>query len=397
MLTDTKVRSIKPQDKKKKYFDRDGLYLLVSPTGKKYWKMKYSFMDKANTYSYGQYPQYSLQEARVEHIRLQRLLNEGKDPNGEKMEAKRKAKQDFSNTFYPIADEWFDNNKANWTKKHQQKVWNRLKKYAFPIIGNKPIKKIQALEILNEVIRPIEKNGLNETAHKLYGNIVSIFRFAVLTQRLEYNPIGDLGSVLQPIRTKHRPSIAIDELPKLLQLLDNHNTYESDKIAIKILLHCFVRPSELRKSKWEYVNFSRRQWVIPAELMKMKREHIVPLSNQVLKLLKQLYSYTGKNEYLLPTKNFIKHPYMNENHLNCLLKEIGYKDRHCAHGFRSLASTTLNELKPEWADVIEIQLAHIEQNQVRRAYNRAKYLHQREQLMQFWSDHIESLLDDVCL
>lgn len=390
MLTDVKIKNLKPLDKPKKYFDRDGLYLLVSPTGKKYWKIKYQHLGNYNTYSIGQYPHYSLSDARTKLFNTQKMLNEGKDPNADKVAQKLKAKQLLDNTFSLLAKEWYDSNKGKWTPKHQQKVWNRLERYALPVIGNKPVTEIIALNILNGIIRQLEKEKLFETAHKLLGNISAVFRLAVITNRLKYNPIEGLRCVLQPIPQKNRPSIHIDELPELIELLNASDAAYENKIAIKLLMLTFMRPVELRKSKWEYVDFDKMQWVIPAEIMKMRKEHIVPISIQQMRLLEQLHKLTGNSEYLFPTKHFMKEPHMNVNTMNDLLKKLGYKDKHCAHGFRSLASTTLNELKPEWADVIETQLAHIEQNKVRRAYNRAKYLPQRIELMQFWSDAIHS-------
>lgn len=394
MLTGTKIRNLKPTDKNKKYFDIDGLYLLVTPKGKKYWKIKYSFLSSPNIYSLGQYPHYSLQEAREELIKIRRLINEGTDPNNQKREQKAKVKLAANNTFYHLAGEWFNYNKAKWTEKHKQKVWNRLVKYSFNIIGSLQIDKIEAFDVLGKVIRPLEERGHFETAHKLLGNISAILRLAVATNRLKYNPVADLNRLLQPIQRKHRPAIDIVELPGLLQDLEAFDTYPEDKIAIKLLMLSFVRPCELRKSKWEYLNIDKAIWPLPHHITKMRREHIIPLSKQKMKLFKELYEITGENEYMFPTKSFRKHPYMNENYLNNLLKEMGYKDKHCAHGFRALASTTLNDLKPEFGDVIEFQLAHVESNEVRKAYNRFKpnkYMPQRIELMQFWADHIDMI------
>lgn len=397
MLTDTKIKNIKPTVKNKKYFDIDGLYLLVTPKGKKYWKIKYSFLSSPNIYSLGQYPHYSLQEAREELIKIRRLINEGTDPNNHKRGKKVKIKLATYNTFYHLAKEWFDDNKAKWTIKHRQKVWNRLEKYAFPVIGTQQINRLEALNVLDSVIRPLEQRRRFETAHKLLGNISAILRLGVATNRLKYNPVADLNKLLQPVQRKHRPAIDIDDLPELLKKLEAFNTYPEDKVAIKLLMLSFVRPCEIRKSKWEYLNIEKAIWTLPDHITKMRREHIVPLSKQKMKLFKELYQITGENEYMFPTKSFRKHPYMNENYLNNILKELGYKDKHCAHGFRALASTTLNDLKPELGDVIEFQLAHVESNEVRKAYNRFKsnkYMPQRIELMQFWADYIEMILNN---
>ncbi len=339
----------------------------------------------------GTYPEISLLDARNKRYEAKKLIREGKDPNLEKKEKVRIAKYNASNKFSAVALEWFDLNKDGWTEKYSKKVWSRLENYAFPIIGNKPIGEVSGLEILDDIIRKIEKKGNTETSHKLLQNCSAIFRLAFLTKRVPYNPLADLRGVLKPHKVAPFPTIKITELPEFLNKLEVFNTSRLNKLAIKMLLLTFVRQGELRKAKWEYFDFDKRVWAIPAELMKMRQEHIIPLSSQVIALLNEIKAISGDSEYLFPTKNKIKHPFMNENVINDILHKMGYRDRLVAHGFRSLASTTLNELGYA-ADIIEKQLAHEERNQVRKAYNRAEYLPQRIEMIQGWANYIDTIM-----
>lgn len=391
-LSDLTIKSLKPASKAKKYADGDGLFLFITPSGTKSWRFRYrniAGIEKGITF--GIYPEVSLQTARIKRFEAKQLLSNGKDPSFEKREQKRIFRFNASNQFKSVAEEWFDLNKERWAKKYQVKVWNRLTKYAFPVIGSKPINEVSGLEILEEIIRPIERKGKTETTHKLLQNCSAIFRLALLTKRVNYNPLADLKGILKVHRPKSLPAIHINQLPKLLAALDIHKTAPINKLAIKLLLLTFTRTSELRQAKWDYFDFEKRLWTIPAELMKMRREHLVPLSKQALKVLIELKKISRDSEYLFPSRNKIKNPFMNENVINNILQDMGYKDRMVGHGFRSLASTTLNELGYS-SDVIEKQLAHEERNAVRKAYNRAQYLPQRFKMVQFWADHIDKIM-----
>ncbi len=394
-LTNLKIEKITPALKPRKYADSEGLYLQVNPNGTKCWRLKYRFLGKEKVLAVGTYPEISLLEARNKRHEAKNLIREGKDPNLEKQEKVRIAKYNAYNKFSAVALEWFNLNKDSWTEKYSKKVWSRMENYVFPVIGNKPISEVSGLEILEGIIRKIERQGKTETSHKLLQNCAAIFRLAFLTKRVPYNPLTDLRGVLKSHRAEPFPTIKIAELPEFLCRLEKFDTALQNKLAIKMLLLTFVRQGELRRAKWEYFDFEKRLWIIPAELMKMRQEHIVPLSDQLIALLEQLKTISGDSDYLFPTKNKIKYPYMNENVINDILKneKMGYKGKLVAHGFRSLASTTLNELGYP-SDIIEKQLAHEERNQVRKAYNRAEYLPQRIEMMQGWADHIDLMLSE---
>ncbi len=392
LLSDRTIKSLQPASKAKKYADGEGLFLFVNSNGTKSWRFRYrnvAGIEKELTF--GVYPEISLLEARTKKIEVRKLIRAGKDPIADKKEKKLIAVYAAGNTFQGVATEWFNLNKDKWTNKYSLKIWSRLEKYVFPKIGDKAISQVTGLEILETIIRKLEKEGKTESSHKLLQNCSAILQLAFLTKRVPYNPLIGLRGVLKPHKTKGFPTIKIDELPDFLHRLEQHETSYLYKLAIEMLLLTFVRQGELRKAKWEYFNFEKKLWCIPAEMMKTRQEHIVPLSKQSLKVLKLIKDITGDSAYLFPTKNKIKHPYMNENVINNIIRSLGYKDKLVGHGFRSLASTTLNELGYS-SDVIEKQLAHSERNKSRAAYNRAKYLPQRIEMMQFWADYIDTII-----
>lgn len=392
-LTDLQIKKLKPASKPKKIADSEGLYLLVNTNGTKSWRLKYRYLGKEKTLSFGIYPEISLQEARNKKIEARKQIREGKDPSQQKKEQQLKAKFNSDNSFKGVAEEWYELNKHKWTPKHSQRVWGRLENHVFPAIGKRPISEIHALELLEDIIRKIEREGKIETAHRILQYCTAIFRFAIITKRAKYNPTQDLRGALKPHKKQNHPTIKIGEVPELLKRLENHKTAATTKLAIKMLLLTFVRQGELRQAMWEQIDLKKKIWYIPAHIMKMREEHIVPLSKQVIEILHQLKTLSGENEYLFPTQNKVKHPMMNENTINIVLKAIGYEKRLTAHGFRSLASTTLNELGFA-PDVIERQLAHAERNAVRAAYNRAEYLPQRSIMMQEWADYIDGLKEN---
>jgi integrase len=393
-LSEVVVRNLKPAEKARKYADSEGLFLFVNPTGTKSWRFRYRYLGKEQELTFGTYPELSLLDARTKRLETRKLLATGKDPLAEKKEVKRIAIQNAKNTFKEIAKEWHELNKDNWSARHGIKILHRLEQHVFPVIGHKPIKEIDALDVLDNIIRVIEKNGHTEMSHRILNYCSAIFRLALLTKRVTYNPLADMRGILKPHKTKHYPTIKISGLPAFMQKLEAYNAPILHKLAIKMLLLTFVRSGELRKAKWEYFNFEKKLWCIPAELMKMRQEHIVPLADQTINLLHEIKKHSGGSEYLFPTRNVIKYPYMNENVINNIIKSkaMGYKGKLVAHGFRSLASTTLNELGVS-PDVIEKQLAHEEQNKVRAAYNRAEYLQERTKMMQAWANYVDSIIN----
>lgn len=391
-LNDTFIKTLKPSTKAKKYADGQGLFLFVNTNGTKSWRFRYrDISGKEKEMTFGTYPEISLSEAREKRLEQRKLVVNGKDPISEKKIKIHTARIEAGNTFEAVAKEWHDLNRVKWTASHAETILNRLKNHVFPVIGNLKIQEIGALDVLNGVIRHIEKDGKTETSHRILQYCSSIFRFAVITQRIPYNPLADLRGVLKPHKTVNRPTLAIEELPEFLIKLEELKHNEIDKLALRLLLLTFVRPRELRRTKWKYFDLQNKIWKIPAEDMKMGLEHWVPLSNQAVSVIERIHKISGGNDYLFPSKNFLKYPYMNENTMNKLIHKLEYKKRLVGHGFRSLASTTLNELGYN-PDVIERQLAHVESNKVRAAYNRAKYLPHRAELMQAWADHIDKVV-----
>jgi len=388
-LTEVAIKSLKPQDKEIKVSDAGGLYLLIHPNGGKYWRLKYRYAGKEKKLSIGTYPMVSLREARDKRDEAKRALYQGKDPGAQKQEAKRLVMFTAENNFEAIAREWFDVNKSKWTPEHAERTIRRLEIHIFPEMGPRPISDITPLELLN-TIKKVEKNGTTETAHRLLQICTGIFRYAIITQRRENNPAAELKGALVPHRQEHHPTITAKELPAFFKALDKVETSRQNKIAILFTMLTMTRQGELRYAMWNDIDVSAKEWRIRPETTKMKTLHIVPLAKQSLKLLEELKGITSGNEYLFPSQQRLRHPVMSENTVNKILGEMGYKDRLVAHGFRALASTILNESNLFNKDAIERQLAHMERNQVRAAYNRAEYLDERRKMMQWWADYLDA-------
>ena len=387
-LTDTAVRNAKPRDAAYKLTDGDGLFLLIKPNGGKYWRFKYRFAGKEKLLAFGTYPEISLTDAREKRLVARKLVANGKDPSRKKREEKRLAVFNAGNSFRAVAKEWFDTNKVKWTPDHGIRLWRRVELHALPELGDLPVSEIKSLELL-DMLRKVEKRGTTETSHRLLQTIGVIFRYAVLTGRAQYNPALDLRGALMPHKAESHPTISAKELPKFFERLVHVETSQQNKIAIRLIMHTFVRQGELRQAKWEDVDLEAQEWRLPAHTTKMRDLHIVPLSRQSVRLLKELKELTGHRDLLFPSQQRRKHAMMSENTINHVLRKMGYKDKLVVHGFRALASTTLNEMgfRP---DVIERQLAHAERNKVRAAYNRAEYLEERQKMMQHWSDFLDA-------
>ncbi len=374
-LTNTAIQNAKPREKAYKLADAAGLFLAVTPAGAKYWRYKYRVHGKEKLLALVVYPTVCLQEAREKRLAAQ------------KQEDKRLSVYKTENSFESVGREWFNTNRSKWTDEHAERLWRRLVLHALPYIGRKPIADIKALELL-EMIRRVEKYEKTETSHRLLQTCSAIFRYAVLTARIDYNPASDLRGALKPHKAENYPSLKPRELPEFFSRLETVKTSLLNKLAIRMLLLTFVRQGELRYARWEDLDFTAQEWRIPAEIMKMRERHIVPLAKQTLALLDALKTLTGTGVYLFPSQHRRRHPVMSENTINSVLADMGYKGRLVGHGFRSIASTILNEqgFRP---DIIEKQLAHAERNKVRAAYNRAEYLDERRKMMQEWADYLD--------
>jgi len=391
-LSDVKVKAAKVPDGKKqtKLSDSGGLHLLVNSAGK-YWRLNYRFGGKQKTMAIGVYPSVSLKEARAKREAAKKLLEKNIDPSQAKQRERReKQMQRQSTTFESVADEWMQKNKVKWVPAYSVRIQRWLANDILPWLGSLPIDEIKAADVL-DVLRKAESRGAITTAHKLRSIIGQVFRYAVATARISGDPSRDLRGALTPKVVKHRATItdpkAIGALLRAIYAFEGTFVVQC---AMKITPYVFVRPGELRHAEWSEIDLDKAEWRIPAEKMKMRSMHIVPLVSQVVEILRELQPLTGSGKYVFPSIRAGGRP-MSENTVNTTLRRIGYaKEEICAHGFRGMASTILHE--QGWSsDVIERQLAHREGNDVKAAYNHARHLPKRKQMMQAWADYLDSL------
>ena len=395
-LTDTAVRSVKPRDKTLRMFDSGGLYLEVTPTGSKWWRWKYRYGGKEKRLSLGVYPDVSLKLARSKRDAVRQQLAAGIDP-GEARRAEKIA-QAGAESFEAIAREWHAKFSPGWVASHSDRILRRLEGDLFPWLGKRPIAEIKAPELLI-VLRRIEGRGALESAHRAMQNCGQVFRYAVATGRAERDPTGDLRGALPPPKERHHASI-IDpkRIGELLRAIDSYEGFFATKCALRLAPLVFVRPGELRRAEWCEINLDKAEWRIPAERMKMREQHIVPLARQAVEVLRELAPLTNvaipakpsAPRYVFPGARSRERP-MSENAVLAALRRMGYtKDEMTGHGFRSMASTLLHEQGWEH-QAIERQLAHAERNAVSAAYNFAEHLPERRKMMQAWADYLDGL------
>lgn len=388
MLTDTKVRQAKSTEKSYKIYDADGLYIEIAPTGAKKWRWKYRWQGKEKRLGLGIYPDVSLKLAREKRDALRKQLASGEDPSLIRKK-ERIAKSEGSNTFQYMAEEWFLEYSNVWSASHQQTTRKRLDTYLLPEIGDKLMGDITPFIIL-DFLKRLEKRGLLETANRLLGICSMVFRRAVALGKVQSNPCRDLKGALAPARAKHHAALTTkDGARSVMRSIEAYQGSASVRAAVRFTALTFVRQQELRFAKWDEILWEDAMWLIPAERMKGRREHIVPLSRQAIKILHDLLPLTGSKTYIFVGS---KGTPISVNTVRCALRSMGFSnDEMTAHGFRSMASTLLNEMGFR-SDVIERQLAHVEGNTVRAAYNRAEYLTERREMMQKWADFLDSLL-----
>lgn len=385
-LSETKARNAKPRSRPYKIADGEGLFLLVTPSGSKYWRMRYFVGGKEKLLALGVYPEVGLADAREKRAQARKALAAGNDPGEVKKEAKRQDGIKRTNAFEMIATEWFQLRKDEWAASYSDRLHRQIKRHILPKLGNRPVAEITASEVL-AMLRVIEGRGTLETAHRMKQVTGQIFMYAIATQRAERNPVPDLDGALKTPEVKHQPSLNEAELPELLGKLEAYDGGLVTKLALRLLLLTFVRSNEQRGAQWPEFNWDKAEWRIPPERMKMKMLHIVPLSRQAVAVLRELEKLTGKRPYVFPNEHNPS-TFMSENTMLYALYRMGYHGRATGHGFRSTASTILNEngFRP---DVIERQLAHVERNKVRAAYNHAQYLPERREMMQWWANFLD--------
>lgn len=388
-LTHLALDAARPREKPYKLSDGDGLHLLVTDKGAKLWRFRYRFGGKQLMLSFGSYPEVSLATARQKRHDARAILAEGKNPSQERRDEKLREAVASANTFGAIAKELIDKledeGKAAATLKKQRWFLEDLA----ADLTTRPIAQITAAEIL-AILRKVEKSGFKETARRLRGAIGRVFRYAIATLRAETDPTYALRGALAQPKVKHRPAIVDEE--RLGQLLRDVDAYEGRSVvgkALTFLSLTLCRPVEVRLMHKREVNWLKATWTIPAERMKMRREFQIPLSKQALAVLQEVWE--GSKDIVFPAPNSLM-KYMSDNTYNKALRVMGYDgDTHVAHGFRSTASTIMNERRMAHPDVIEVALAHQDENEVRRAYNRAQYFEERQKLLQEWADLLDQL------
>lgn len=388
-LTDTAIRAIRPLGKPQHHFDRDGLFLLVTPRGGRWWRFKYRFGGKSKLLSLGVYPEVSLKDARARRDEYRVMLNQGIDPG----EVRKAAKVPIARTvdqFDLVVEQWHKKMAPSWSANHAALVMRRLERDVLPALGGRSIKEIRAPDVL-VVLQRMEERGVGVSAHRVRQIIGQVFRYAMACGLVETDPTYGLRGALAPVQEEHHGSITNpEEVGRLLVAIDGYGGSAVVRCALRLAPLVFVRPGELRHAEWVEINMDAAEWRIPGAKMKMKSPHIVPMSRQALQVLGDLQRVTGDGRFLFPSTVSSSRP-MSENTVTTAILRMGYaRGEMTGHGFRSMASTLLNE--QGWhRDAIERQLAHSERDSVRAAYNYAEHLPERRRMMQAWADYLDGL------
>jgi len=384
-LTDIQIRRAKPQEKPYTLSDGLGLALLINPDGSKGWRFRYRFNGKAKLMSFGSYSLVSLAEAREKRDVARKQVANGVDPVEERKAQKLAKQLSAENSFEAISREWHTNKADRWTVAYRDEILKPFEQDVFPFIGNRPISEIKPLELL-EVLRRIEKRGALEKTRKVRQRCGEVFRYAIITGRAEYNPAPDLSTALAVPKQKNHPFFSAEELPYFVRDLEAYTGSIITKNATKIVMLTGVRTQEMRFATWDEIDLEKGIWEIPAERMKMRRPHLVPLSTHVIDLFHQLKPITGHYPYIFIGRNNRKKPISKES-VNQVIELLGYKGRATGHGFRHTMSTILHEegFDSAW---IETQLAHVDKNSIRGVYNHAQYLDGRARMLQFYANQL---------
>jgi integrase len=403
-LTDAKIRASKPQQRPYKLPAGHGLYLEVRPTGSRLWRYRYRIGGKENLYALGEYAErpygekpaetaqrhnagkFTLAEAQIERVRCRDLVKQGIHPVHEKRTAKAARQNRNANTFESVARDWIEDNRKNWTPRYTKQIERTFKDYVYTEIGTKPLRSVSSADLL-ELVKKIDAKAptIALLARQWCG---AVFRYAIANLKAEIDPtIPIRGAVTRPT-VKNKTPLELKRIPALVAALNTYGGSKATAIALKLLLYIWVRPGELRAAAWSEFDLDEALFRIPAQRMKMREPHLVPLPSQAVALLRQLHELTGGGKLLFPNRHSTKRP-IAPGTLNCALDNMGYTGKFSPHAFRATASTALNEagFRP---DLIERQLAHAERNQSRASYNRAEYLDERREMLQQWADMVDA-------
>jgi integrase len=388
-LTHALISTVKPVNKTQRLFDGGGLYLEVSPSGSKYWRQKYRYRGKEKRLAHGVYPDISLKQARERRDTAKRLLANDIDPGEHKKSLKAAAITGDENSFEVVALEWHAKQAVRWSEGHADSIKRLLERDIFPWLGKCPAVEITPPQLL-KVVRRIEHRGANETAHRALSNCGQIFRYGIATDRCQRDPSSDLKGALTPVKHGHFAAITEPKrIGELLRMIDGHQCTLVVSCALKLSSLVFLRPSELRKCKWQNINLSTKE--LRFVVSKTQQPLIVPLVRQAIAILEELKPLTGDGEFVFPNARSRKRP-MSDNAILGALRTMGIpKEEMCGHGFRAMARTILDEELKERPELIDHQLSHAVRDPNGRAYNRTSYLEERRQMMQRWADYLDSL------
>lgn len=388
-LTNTQVSHAKPKDKVYKLSDGEGLQLRVMPSGSKQWLLDYvrPTNKKRTSFSLGNYPSVTLKQARERKLEARALISQGIDPKEYKDEQEREKLLALNSTLKHTATTWFEIKKTKVAETTSKSLWRNFENHVFPKLGHRPIEKLSAPETI-EVLKPLAAKGTLETTDKIIGHLNEIMTYAVNTGIIHHNPLAGIKAAFTSPKAVNMPTLRPEELPEFMERLNYASIKLTTRCLIEWQLHTMVRPSEAAAAEWNEIDFENQVWSIPAERMKMKRDHIIPLTQQTIALLNRMKPISKNSRFIFPSDRNHYKP-CNSQTANMAIKRMGFGGRLVAHGLRALASTTLNEQGFD-ADVIEAALAHADKNEVRRAYNRADYLERRKKLMCWWSEYIEN-------
>ena len=401
-LTELTVRKANPKNKQYKLADGEGMYLRIYPNGSKYWQLKYRFDGKQKTLSFGVWPEVGIIEAREKRFEARKKIKQGIDPLQEKQQKiKKENEQQFEDereelrkatTLKIVAEEWYQRQSSGWTEKHNEVVLNSLKNHVFTHLGEVPVSEITKQDVIS-TLRELEAEGLHETCYRVRQRLEAIFEYAEIGELCTGNPARGLQKIFTKPQPKNHASLPISELPGFLKKMeDDIAAYPTTKLAMKFMIHVFVRTHSLRHSMWNDFDLDcdKPLWIIPNYDMKNRLDFHVPLSHQAVEIIRSMKQFSGPDGYVFPQVRKPKNA-MSENTLLYYSNRLGYAGRNTIHGFRTVASTALHESGKWHHDAVELQMSHLVGTKVSRAYNKAEHLEERRRMMQWWSDYIYSL------